>query len=558
MRLYNIISGVLLILPIIDLALTAPVLVRENCQACADVVQIPEDVVAVLGKRGDPLDLLGGNYVEKLWGKPESSATHAPSSSAPSVSNHGPTDVVQEPAPNLAPSTVNPDHGPTNVMQAPVLDTASSIANLGHGSTDVVQAPEPALASPTTNSDHGSTNVVQALHLAPSTAILDHGSTNIVQTPVPDSASSTTNLDHGPTDVVQATEPDLESPTTNSDHGSTNVFQALHSAPSTANLNHELIEPSSPSPAASPVHGIGGGSEPAGSDDHYHAQLFAPGSPEIQEVIEPEITEVHTSSDELNLNPRPSPDSSFDWDHWQKMEDPASPGVASSKSSKKSVWDWLGLMSPLPKPLPPSTKSWKSKPSTKSWNSKPSWKSWNIKSLPKLWKPKPSSKSWNLKSLSKFWKPKFWKSKFRKPKSPPSTDSSFDWTHWTNKEDPVSSKPKSSKPKSSKKSVWNYLGLSNPRPRPQAPASSKPLSPKPPPDAGPLNPGAREPRLSTNLDWHPNLMMAQRPPPPLKYKPPNTESPNEPTEADVVHEPPLRPDPKFNSKRQPSSRAPDW
>src|SRR5712691_2697067 len=53
MRRYNIICGIFLILSIIDLALAAPVRVQENRQAFVDVVDMPRDVITVLGKRGD-------------------------------------------------------------------------------------------------------------------------------------------------------------------------------------------------------------------------------------------------------------------------------------------------------------------------------------------------------------------------------------------------------------------------------------------------------------------------------------------------------------------------
>ncbi|KAN0123263.1 hypothetical protein V8E52_003216 [Russula decolorans] len=52
MRRYDIVSGILLILSIIDFALAAPVLVQEKRQASVDVVHIPKDVITVLGKRG--------------------------------------------------------------------------------------------------------------------------------------------------------------------------------------------------------------------------------------------------------------------------------------------------------------------------------------------------------------------------------------------------------------------------------------------------------------------------------------------------------------------------
>ncbi|KAF8491694.1 hypothetical protein F5888DRAFT_964582 [Russula emetica] len=111
MRRYDIVvSGILLILSIIDFALAAPVLAQEKRQALVDVINIPKDVITVLGKRGDEeLGELGEEYF-KTWGKPvESSGTHASSSSAPSGPDHGSTNVVQPPAPNPVSSTANPD-----------------------------------------------------------------------------------------------------------------------------------------------------------------------------------------------------------------------------------------------------------------------------------------------------------------------------------------------------------------------------------------------------------------------------------------------------------------
>jgi len=110
MRWYNIASGTLLILSIVDSALAAPVLVQEKRQARVDVVHIPE--TTVLGKRGvNPLNLLWESwdkYAPKLWaggkpGEPSLPVTHAPSSSAPSEPNYGLTDVavdVHTPQPN--------------------------------------------------------------------------------------------------------------------------------------------------------------------------------------------------------------------------------------------------------------------------------------------------------------------------------------------------------------------------------------------------------------------------------------------------------------------------
>ena len=104
------VSGILLILSVIDCALAAPVLAQKKHQACVDVMHIPKDVVTVFGKRGsEELEkLLDKSF--KAMGKPaESSDAHASSSSTPPGPNHGSTSVVQAPTLNPASSTANPN-----------------------------------------------------------------------------------------------------------------------------------------------------------------------------------------------------------------------------------------------------------------------------------------------------------------------------------------------------------------------------------------------------------------------------------------------------------------
>jgi hypothetical protein len=110
MRRYDVVSGILLILSIIDSALAAPVLVQEKRQASVDVAHVPEDVITMLGKRGNGYLQ---NFLEeyfKSMGKPlESSDAHASSSSAPPGPDRGSTNVAQAPAPNAASSSSSPD-----------------------------------------------------------------------------------------------------------------------------------------------------------------------------------------------------------------------------------------------------------------------------------------------------------------------------------------------------------------------------------------------------------------------------------------------------------------
>ena len=122
MRRRATVSGILLILSIIDFTLAAPVLVQEKRQTYIDVAHLPRDVITVLEKRGSELE-----KTLELFGtleKPiESSDAHAPPSSLPPETGHGPTDAIKAPAPNPAPSPVNPD--PLESQMSPP-STASS------------------------------------------------------------------------------------------------------------------------------------------------------------------------------------------------------------------------------------------------------------------------------------------------------------------------------------------------------------------------------------------------------------------------------------------------
>ena len=107
MRRYDLVSGILLILSIVDFALAAPVSAQEKHQENADVVHVPtEDVINVLGKRWEEdLEKLGEEFL-KTGGKLVESSSSVPSG----VDDHGWTNVVQPPAaPNPAPSATNLD-----------------------------------------------------------------------------------------------------------------------------------------------------------------------------------------------------------------------------------------------------------------------------------------------------------------------------------------------------------------------------------------------------------------------------------------------------------------
>ena len=111
MRLYNIASGVLLILPIIDFALAAPVLAHGDTLAGVDVVHMHRDVITALGKRvGEgELEKAAAEIFDTSGKSAESSDAHVSSSSATPAPDHGP---VKEPPPppNPESSTANPEH----------------------------------------------------------------------------------------------------------------------------------------------------------------------------------------------------------------------------------------------------------------------------------------------------------------------------------------------------------------------------------------------------------------------------------------------------------------
>jgi len=77
MHLY-IVSGILLIVPIVNFALAAPVQVQEKRRACpdTDMADIPEYTITVLGKRGGEIEEVGNEIlrVEDWFKAPESSA----------------------------------------------------------------------------------------------------------------------------------------------------------------------------------------------------------------------------------------------------------------------------------------------------------------------------------------------------------------------------------------------------------------------------------------------------------------------------------------------------
>ena len=157
MRLYDIVSGILFIVSIIDFALAAPVLVQEKRQACLYVVQIPKDVITVLEKRVDEgaqeLERLLDKYFKAIGNPAESSDAHT---SIPILESSG----VYPPS-IFAPQGLERGSTPTNVVQA-------------HGGSKPLESPI-----------RGSSEMHSSSSFAPPGPVRGSTSTNVVQAPAP-------------------------------------------------------------------------------------------------------------------------------------------------------------------------------------------------------------------------------------------------------------------------------------------------------------------------------------------------------------------------------------
>ena len=156
MRCYNIVSGIL-ILSIIDFALTAPVFVPEKRQPGVDVVHIPKDVIPVLGKRGEEDLAKLAEEFSKTWGRPiDSSDAHALSSSAPP----GP-DVASSSSAPPEPDHVSPSSTPTwsqesddgSIASGPLFTPESSLQSSPEHPLAGVHAQLPNSYMPSQNAD---------------------------------------------------------------------------------------------------------------------------------------------------------------------------------------------------------------------------------------------------------------------------------------------------------------------------------------------------------------------------------------------------------------------
>jgi hypothetical protein len=324
MRRYDIVSGILLILSIIDFALAAPVLVQEKRQASVDVVHIPKDVITVLEKRGsEEVEKLVEEYF-KAMGKPaESSDSHASSSSSPPGPDHGSTDVVQAPVPLNTPGSSeygsdheltgahalqpNPNPGPwtdsyfdLNYWFPPVHEPENQVEH--------VQQPNP---GPSTDSN------------------LDWNYWTNLEDPPPPRPASPKELGQAhenPAEHVQQPNP---GPLTDSDFDWNYWSKLEDPAPRPASpkeLGQAHENPHVQQPNSGP-------STDSDFDWNYWANLEDPPPP--RPASQKEFGQAHGYQVEhvQQLKPGPSTDPDFDWNYWTNLEDPLPLRPASSRPS---------------------------------------------------------------------------------------------------------------------------------------------------------------------------------------------------------------------------------
>ena len=310
MRRYDIVSGILLILSIIDFALAAPVPVQEKRQTCVDVVHIPKDVTTVLEKRGDEeLEKLAEEFF-KTWGRPiDSSESHASSSSAPLGPDHGSTNVVQSPAPNplAASSTANP-----SLLMEP--SSPSSIAPMSGSFEDPFNA---AWDKDKAYSDKGSDTSLEPLFTPGSSG---YGSDNELEWATAYATKLNPIRIPGPSPGAD--------PNFDWNHWSTVASPPKPSSPKGFGLvpehqmGHVQQLDAGPSTGADP------------DFDWYHWSTVAsppkPSSPKEFGLV-PEHQMGHVQ--QPNAGPPTGADSDFDWGHWTSVDDPLAPAPRPAAST---------------------------------------------------------------------------------------------------------------------------------------------------------------------------------------------------------------------------------
>jgi hypothetical protein len=321
MRRYDIVSGILLIIPIVDFALAAPVLVQEKRQTYIDVEHLPHEVISVLEKRGS-------EEIEKMveeffgpWGKPiESSDAYASSSSAPPGPYHGPTNVAEAPA-NPGPLMYNGD----DELHEPLYHTPAQ-------------------------SEYGSDHELTGPHAPP---------------PNPPSTDSYFDLNYW--------FPPLPRPSSPEEFGQAHGHQVedvQQPNPGDSYFDLNYWFPSPPRPALlkefgqaheNQVENVQQQPKPgpsADSDFDWNYWMNLKDTPPPRPALPKESGQAHENQVENLQQPKPVPsaDSDFDWNHWMNIvnsEDPPPPRPPLPKESGQGHEDQAGNLQ-QPHPGPPT------------------------------------------------------------------------------------------------------------------------------------------------------------------------------------------------------------
>ena len=323
MRPYDIVSVILLIFSLIDLAVAAPVLVREKRHARVDVEHVLHDSTPVLGKRGDEIEKMVEEFFG-IWRTP--TEAHASSSSAPAAPDRVSTNVAQAPAPNQeSSSTAN---------TRPLMDPWSPSSVQG------------AWGEPPSEGQwwyKGDDELHEPLYHTPAQS--EYGSDHELTGP-------------------QAPQPQPQS--TGSYFDWNYWFPPRLSSPEELGQAHEHQQPN---PGSS-------------TDSYFDLNYWFP--PPLRPASLKEFGKAHENQVEnvQQPNPGPSRDSDFDWNYWSNLEDPPTPRPASPNEfgqahdhvqqpnpgpSTDSDFDWhywLNLEDPPPSNPRPSTELTSSDPSS--------------------------------------------------------------------------------------------------------------------------------------------------------------------------------------------------
>ena len=315
MRWYNIVTGILLTLPIVDFALAAPVLVQEKSQARVGGVHIPKDVITGLWKRWDE-EIENPENLENLERMIENyfkTMTSSPSSSALSVPGHGPTNVELLPTQNLASSAANMD---------PLIEMWSS------SSTDVVRPPPPP------PNQESSTANREPLVVASNAPGADDESRGPLYTPT--SSSSGYSSDYSSDYGLSEAEKHMYAPQPS--------YYPIASSPGDDVLSVVNMQNSGWDRFNAP----GDDRLSQEGDGELRGPLYTPTSSESGYGSELELAEEHMYAPRPDHYSIASTDTSigsnFDWDDWMNSKDTAPPSPASPEDQVHSPS--LGVWSP--------------------------------------------------------------------------------------------------------------------------------------------------------------------------------------------------------------------